>query len=338
MHSLIFALCVVFVFLAEARADEAMAYRITGGRLVAPLEQFRECDVCPEMIVMPHGSFMMGAIPGESRNPFDFYAPVDAKGFLPRVRGPDEINIIANEHPRHRVEMDIPYAIARNEITHAEWMACVEGGGCSHVPDHRVLTLNGYIPLGPDHPAINVSYLDALEYVAWLNKQVGAQVYRLPTEAEWEYAARAGTETPFAQGEELTADQANFSGEGTEYLLGRGQEPRVSLPELVDRDMPVPVNELDAANAWGVRHMSGNVEELTQSCWSDEHLGLLRDSAYLANGDTQRSCRRVAKGGAFNTAMDDVRAARRFRPTEDFRDSNFGFRVVRELGKIKGKQ
>lgn len=272
----------------------------------------------------------------ESRNPFDIYAPVDAKGFVPRVRGPDEVNIIPNKRPRHRVDMDIPYAISRNETTRAQWMACVADGGCTHDPDHRVLTLNGYVPLGPDHPAVNVSYLDAQEYVAWLNKQVGEQAYRLPTEAEWEYAARAGTETAFAQGEELTADQANFSREATENLLSRGKQPRVSLPDLVERDMPVSVNELDAANAWGVRHMSGNVEELTQSCWSDEHLGLSSDSAYLANGDAQRSCRRVAKGGAYNTAMDSIRTARRARPTEDRRRGFIGFRVVRELTNIGG--
>lgn len=316
-----------------SRAEEIR----TGHRELEPLESFQECDLCPEMIVMPPGSFMMGAIPGESNNPFDFYAPVDAKGFVPRVRGPDEINIIPNEHPRHRVEMDIRYAIARNETTHAEWMACVADGGCSHDPDHRVLTLNGYVPLGPNHPVINVSYRDALEYVAWLNKQVGEQLYRLPTEAEWEYAARAGTETPFAQGDALTADQANFSRSATENLLGRGQQPRVPLPGLVDRDMPVPVDELDAANAWGVRHMSGNVSELTQSCWADEHLRLSSDSAYLANGDAQRSCRRVAKGGAFTTAMDSVRPARRFRPTEDFRVTNIGFRIVRELDNAGGQ-
>lgn len=200
-----------------------------------PLDIFRDCDACPDLVVMPPGSFMMGATPGESENPFDAYGPVNAKGKKPRLRGPDEINIIANEHPRHRVEMDIPYAISRNETTHAEWMACVADGGCTHDPDHRVLTLNGYVPLGPQHPVVNVSWLDAQEYAAWLNRQVGKRVYRLPTEAEWEYAARAGTETPFAQGEELTADQANFSREGTEYLLSRGLEPRVSLPDLVDR-------------------------------------------------------------------------------------------------------
>ena len=296
-----------------------------------PLESFRDCDSCPEMIVMPPGSFMMGAIPGESDNPFDIYGPVDAKGLVPRVRGPDEINIIPNERPRHSVEMDISYAIARNETTHAEWMACVKEGGCTHVPDHRVLMPGGYQALGPSHPVVNVSYLDTLEYVTWLNAKVGGQVYRLPTEAEWEYAARAGTETPFAQGEELMADQANFSRKATEHVLGRGQEPRVSLPELVDRYMPVPVNELDAANAWGLRHMSGNVDELTQSCWSDEHLGLPSDSAYLANAKSQISCRRVAKGGAYTTAMDGLRPAARIRPTEDRRRDFLGFRIVREL-------
>ncbi len=320
-----------------AASSPAQSEEIRARSELKPLTGFRDCDHCPEMITMPAGSFMMGAIPGESRNPFDFYAPIDAKNFVPRVRGPDEINIIPNEHPRHRVEMDIPYAIARNEVTHAEWMACVEDGGCSHVPDHRVLTPNGYKSLGSDHPVINASYLDALEYVAWLNKLVGEQVYRLPTEAEWEYAARAGTETPFAQGEELTADQANFSRRATEHVLGRGHEPRVSLRELVDRYMPVPVHELDAANAWGVRHMSGNVDELTQSCWSDEHLGLPSDSAYLANAKSQISCRRAAKGGAYNTAMDGLRPAARIRPTEDRRRDFLGFRVVREFSDTEEK-
>lgn len=282
---------------------------------------------------MPLGSFMMGAKPGESRNPFDIYGENASR----RIRKPGEVNIIPSEHPRHRVEMDLRYAIARHETTHAEWMACVSDGGCSHNPDHRVLTRNGYVPLGDSHPVINVSYLDTLEYVAWLNKQVGDQVYRLPTEAEWEYAARAGTETPFAQGEDLTADQANFSRTATEHVLGRGQEPAASMPELIDREMPVPVNELNAANAWGIRHMSGNVEELTLSCWSEQHLGLSSDSAYRDDGDPHVSCRRVTKGGAYSTAMDGLRLAMRNRPTEDRRRSNLGFRVVRELKGIGGE-
>ena len=243
-------ICGSILLPVPAASEGGVSYELANGRKVSPLERFRECDVCPEMIVIPLGAFLMGAKRGESRNPFDFYGP----NATMRVRGPDEINIIPFEHPRHRVEMDIPYAMARNELTHAEWMACVEDGGCTYIPDHRVLVFRqGYVPLGPDHPVINVSYLDTLEYVAWLNGRVGADLYRLPTEAEWEYAARAGTQTRFAQGDELTADQANFSRKATENLR------KIEMPHLTQRRMPVPVQELDAANAWGLRHMSGNV-------------------------------------------------------------------------------
>jgi formylglycine-generating enzyme required for sulfatase activity len=282
---------------------------------------FRDCETCPEMIVMPQGSFMMGAIPGESTNPFDFSG--DNPTF--ERRGEGEINIITFEHPRHRVEMDIPFAMARNEITHAEWMACVDDGGCTYVPDHRVRTLNAWVGLGPNHPVINVSYIDIQQYVGWLNRQVGAQVYRLPTEAEWEYAARAGTETPFAQGDALTPGQANFSRKGTEQQFGK------SMPELVDRDQPVEVDELDAANAWGLRHMSGNVSERTLSCWTRQHLDLSSASAYLASANTQSPCRRTVKGGDFSSGMDWCRLATRTRQEDDRRVEDTGFRLVRDL-------
>ncbi|MFQ1700851.1 formylglycine-generating enzyme family protein [Loktanella agnita] len=278
------------------------------------------------MIVMPLGSFMMGAIPGESRNPFDIYGENATRG----VRDVNEVNIIPNEHPRHSVEIDIPFAIGRNEITHAEWMHCVADGGCSHNPDHRALRPDGYVALGPTHPVVDVSYVDALEYAAWLNSLVGADVYRLPTETEWEYAARAGTATRFAQGDELTPDQANFSRASTEHLRQR-QRPE-GMAELVNRWQPVPVDELDAANAWGVRHMSGNVSEHTQSCWSAQHLSVSRSSAYLAISKPYQECgKTVAKGGAYTTAMDGLRPARRISPVEGYRRSFLGFRLVRVL-------
>lgn len=303
-------------------AEEGVSYSLADSRSVAEFDKFKECDVCPEMIVMPLGSFMMGAIEGESRDPFDLYRE-DATG---RRRSPDEINIIPNEHPRHPVEINIPYAIGRNEVTHAEWMACVVDGGCSHNPDHRVLTLErGYVAVGPEHPVINVSFLDAQEYVAWLNSKFEADFYRLPTEAEWEYAARAGTTTRFAQGDNLTAEQANFGRRATE--IGRG----MSMPELIDRNMPVAVNALDAANTWGVRHMSGNVAEVTLSCYSDKHLGFPTSSSYLDYALVSQPCQRVGKGGWFNTGMDIVRLARRMRPTEDYRRDFYGFRVIREF-------
>lgn len=303
--------------------QDAASYALADGRVVSPLDAFQECDRCPDMIVMPLGSFMMGAIRGESRNPFDWHGE-NATG---RVRMPGEINIMPSEHPRHRVEINVPYAMGRNEVTHAEWMACVADGGCTHNPEHKVLTLRGEVTLGPDHPVINVSYLDALEYVAWLNGLVGEAVYRLPTEAEWEYAARAGTQTRFAQGDELTVDQANFSRAATENL--RQFERPEGMPELLNRDQPVPVDALDASNAWGLRHMSGNVREVTQSCWTPAQLGLATSRQYLNLAQSQQGCRRVAKGGAFTSAMDSVRLAKKSRPTETTRRHNRGFRVIR---------
>ncbi len=312
-------------FLAVAAHNPAEAdvvsYLHADGRTVAPLQAFRECDACSEMIVMPPVSFMMGAVVGESRDPFDAYR----EGATLRRRGPDEINVIPAEHPRHPVEMDVHYAIGRNEVTHAEWMACVDGGGCTHDPEHGLGTPDGYVKLGPLHPVINVSYLDMLEYVAWLNGQVSAAVYRLPSEVEWEYAARTGTQTRFAQGDDLTADQANISRGGTENLRG------ALMPELVERRVPVPVVELDAANSWGLRHMAGNVWELTFSCWSEEHRGLATDSAYLALAQSAPSCRRVNKGGSFAEATVAARSARRGNVSETFRRDNRGFRVVRQF-------
>lgn len=312
---------------APGHADSDLSYQLSTGKVVAPLERFRECDVCPEMIVMPPGAFMMGATKESSRFPYDMFG----KDATFRQRGRDEIHIIRNEHPRHLVEMDIPFAIGRNEVTHAEWMACVEAGGCSHVPDHRTLSQRGYVSLGPDHPVINVSFLDAVEFADWVNSQIGDDVYRLPTEAEWEYAARAGTTTRFAQGDDLDSTQANFLGRVTEQTLG------VRLPHLKNRDTVVAVDELDAANGWGVRHMSGNVWEFTRSCWSDEHLGLPTDSAYLARTATcpvnASAHRRVAKGGGFQSGMDNLRPARRTRPSETSRRDFTGFRLIREFKK-----
>lgn len=294
---------------------------------LAPLESFKECSECPEMIVMPPGSFMMGAVPGESRNPFDIYG--EHATF--KRRGPDELNTIPFEHPRHRVEMDMPFAIGRNVVTREEWLHCASAGGCDYIPAHISVSLHAFRDLGKDHPVINVSFLDTAQYINWLNKRVGKDVYRLPTEAEWEYAVRAGTSTRFAQGDDLTKEQANFSGNATEHLRGKD----VKMPELANRRAPVPVHELDAENAWGLRHMSGNVHEITLSCWHPKHLELRKAIDYLLHAQSKVSCARVSKGGAFNTAMDGLRPARRKRLKETSRGDTIGFRVVRELGDIR---
>jgi formylglycine-generating enzyme required for sulfatase activity len=228
------------------------------------------------------------------------------------------------------VEIDIRIAMGRDEITYDQWMACVDDGGCGgHIPRNAVLMINEArerveIPVRGNHPVIDVSYRDAQSYVAWLNEKVGIDAYRLPTEAEWEYAARAGTQTRFAQGDELTSDQANFYGRGTEQLTG------VARPDLLSRRVPIPVDDLDAANQWGLRHMSGNVTEETRSCYTERYAGWSTSSEWLRQS-MMSSCRRVSRGGAYNTAMDFLRVASRGSGLENTRTRIGGFRIVRQM-------
>nr|WP_302477934.1 formylglycine-generating enzyme family protein [Ruegeria atlantica] len=273
------------------------------------------------MIVLPLGEFLMGGPPGESR-----IKTYWADGGM-REATPEAPYIAHHEGPLHPVRIDIPVAMGRNEVTHDQWMACVEDRGCNgHVPSTCTMMIDGSCAkIGGNHPVIDVSYLDAMAYTNWLNSKVGANVYRLPTEAEWEYAARAGTQTPFAQGEELSADQANFSGRATEKMLGE------ELPDLVFRGKSVPVDQLDASNAWGLRHMSGNVGELTLSCWSDRYAGWQTSSRYLEDAILPDCFLRVMRGGAYWVAMDFSRVAFRGRVKELSRSNSMGFRVLREM-------
>lgn len=299
-------------------------YKLRNGTDVAPLEVFQECDVCPEMIVLPLGEFTMGGPIGDSINGLVMR---DGK---PAMVKPGDPLIGTDERPLHRVKIDIPIAMGRNEITYDQWMACVHDGGCNgYVPDNKVLMINEErkrveIPVLGSHPVVDVSYLDIQSYIAWLNEKVGVDAYRLPTEAEWEYAARAGTQTRFAQGDELTSDQANFYGRGTEQLTG------VPRPDLLSRRVPVPVEELDAANQWGLRHMSGNVIERTRSCYTDRYAGWPTSSEWLRHSMVE-SCKRVSRGGSYNGAMDYARVASRGSALEDWRFHESGFRVLRTM-------
>ena len=290
-----------------------------------PLSSFQECEACPVMIVLPLGEFTMGGPPGESRLNVHWGPPI-------RPVTQEDPYIAESEGPLRRVEIDLPIAMGRDEVTIGEWMACVEGGGCGgYVPPmHMLAARPGSAPLRVEmtlrHPVFRVSFNDMLLYVDWLNGEVGADVYRLPTEAEWEYAARAGTQTPFWTGEEITTDQANFLGAATEVMLGEAR------PELVSRGYPVPVGDLDTANPWGLRHMNGNLREETMSCWTDRHEDLKTTSAHLAASLENPDCeRRVSKGGVYHAAMDYGRPASRGRANPNHRSKIAGFRLVREL-------
>ena len=146
-------------------------------------QTFRDCSNCPLMVAVPSGSFTMGS-------------------------PSSELERHSNEGPQHEVRIGYSFAVGVYEVTFSEWDACVSDGGCA-----------GYRPNDEgwgrgNRPVINVSWWDAWRYVEWLSTETG-ESYRLLSESEWEYVARAGTTTPFHFGETISTDQANYNGNYT---------------------------------------------------------------------------------------------------------------------------
>lgn len=222
------------------------------------------CEICPAMVALPGGAFQMGS-------------PVTESGREPI------------EGPQREVTVK-PFSISKTEITAGQWRACVEDGGC-----------NGYRnPLTADDtmPAAAISWKDAEAYVKWLSAETGKS-WRLPTEAEWEYAARGGTATPYWWGEKFDAAQAPRD----------KVREAASLPE----------------NTFGLQGMLGNVSEWTQDCYVNGYTDAPTDGSAVTSGDCSR---RVVRGGAVKSSPSAHRAANRARLPVSTRDRQYGFRVV----------
>ena len=248
-------------------------------------DRFWDCAECPEMVVVPAGSFLMGS-PGTEEGRFD------------------------EEGPVHQVTIDAPFAVGVYEVTFAEWDACASSGGCGE----RQPLDNGW---GRGRrPVINVSWDDAKSYVQWLSSRTG-QRYRLLSESEWEYMARAGTQTPFHMGGTISTDQANYRGD---YGYGSGREGGY-------RGQPVPAGSFPP-NAWGLHDVHGNVWEWVEDCWNGSYAGAPTDGGAWERGDCSR---RVCRGGAWGVGPRHLRSAGRFRDAAGSRDSLGGFRVARTL-------
>ena len=246
--------------------------------------KFRDCADCPEMVTVPAGSFMMGA-------------PEEEEGSRP------------HERPVHQVDFANAFAIGIHEVTFAQWDACVAAGGC-----------DGYTPVifheeeaRANRPVDAMNWQDAQNYAAWLSAHTG-ETYRLPSEAEWEYAARAGTQTPYHFGATISPDQANYT-----YDIGTvvGTVPVGSFP----------------ANAWGLHDVHGNVAEWTQDCYDPSQWtydGAPTDGSAREEGDCAK---RVTRGGSRTDPPEELRSASRGTLWRaDSRIGVNGLRVVRELG------
>jgi formylglycine-generating enzyme required for sulfatase activity len=223
----------------------------------------------------------------------------------------DEPERDADEGPQHEVCVE-PFEIGRHEVTFADWDACVADGGCAETPDDE-----GW---GRDRrPVVNVSWQEAREYIRWLNGKGGLSGFRLPSEAEWEYAARAGTTTPFATGDCVSTDQANFDGT-FEY----GNCPP---PTQVDLHQTQPVGSYDP-NPWGLYDMHGNVNEFVADCWNSGYDGAPTDGSAWEDGNCTR---RVLRGGSWHGYPGYLRSAYRCRSGPAFGHRTIGFRLARSM-------
>lgn len=262
------------------------AHVLPPGALEHPVRAiFRDCETCPEMVVLPAGEFQMGA-------------PADEPGRQP------------SEGPQLLVRIARPIAVGKFEISFDEWEACLLDGGCRN---HRPGDANWG---RGRRPAINVSWDDAKAYIEWLRHKTG-KAYRLPSEAEWEYAARAGTTTAFATGRTITAKQANFDGKS-------GVRPGAQRGDYLGRTEEVV---RFPHNPFGLHDMHGNVAEWVEDCWNPSHDGA-PDNGSARGGDCTR---RVVRGGAWYYEAAYARSAARMSHPHGARLQILGFRVARPL-------
>lgn len=261
--------------------------------LLKPGDKFSECSAerfCPQMVVLPAGRFVMGQADGHE-----------------------------DERDLKKVALARPFAVSRVEITFDQWETCYQTGGC----DLGAKIADGGMPRG-NHPVINVSYHHAQAYAKWLSEMTGRS-YRLLSEAEWEYAARAGTTTRYSFGD---ADEDVCKFGNVADLALKARRPASSTVGCNDGFYVVaPVGSF-RANAFGLQDMSGNASEWTNDCYARSYLNTPDDGSSVATGDCNK---RVIRGGSWESEPGSYRsAARAARPMDDVA-TTLGFRLARDI-------
>ena len=221
--------------------------------------RFQDCTVCPQMVVLPAGDFIMGSPKNE--------------------KGRDD-----DEGPQHWVTIPEPFTVGVYEVTFDEWEACMLDHGCRRNPSAEGWGRGR-------RPVIHMSWVDTQEYVMWLSQKTG-KPYRLLSEPEWEYAARAGTQTRYSFGNRILKRQANY------YLYSDFNRPFRKT---------VPVGSYPP-NRFGLHDMHGNVWEWVQDCWSDSYVGAPDTGQAWLGGNCSR---RVLRGGSFYSTSGNLRSADR---------------------------
>jgi formylglycine-generating enzyme required for sulfatase activity/DNA-binding winged helix-turn-helix (wHTH) protein len=313
------------LYLRNQSAGEVRVQQPEGSSATAapsvPRPTFRDCDACPEMVVVPEGFFLMGG------------APADQKRW----------NV---ELPQHLVRIGKQFAIGKYEITFDEFATFVDATG--YRPADRcnvfVLDLDKWVgksttfrdphyPQGGSHPVSCVSWLDAKAYTAWLSEKTG-KPYRLPSEAEWEYAARAGTTTPLSFGDyshKGICDYAKYADASTRFAwkepscssnFGHGAAP-------VGRHRP---------NPWGLHDMHGNVWEWVEDCWHASYDNAPAEGASWLDANRGDCTHRITRGGSWRNAVQDLRVTARLKYPTAHAAQVRGFRVALSLEHVHLKK
>jgi formylglycine-generating enzyme required for sulfatase activity len=309
----------------RARAVAATAVKEAPRAVRRPGTVFQDCPDCPRMVVIPAGDFTMGSPASESGRAVD-------------------------EGPQRQVSIAQPFALGRSEVTVAEFRRFVEESGYKTEAerDTRAQGCSGFVYADPaadnsgpqavtswrspglaqaqidSHPVLCVSWNDARAYAQWLSRKTGKR-YRLPAEAEWEYAARAGSTSARYWGED--ADQAcrfaNVADQSRFQTWGFGQKH-----ECTDGHYFTAPAGGYAPNRFGLYDMLGNVWEWTEDCWNASYAGAPQDGIAWTAGDCAQ---RVCRGGSWSTAPRFARSATRHKNPTDYRDNLTGFRLARTL-------
>lgn len=258
----------------------------------------KDCAACPEIIPLPGGIYRRGT-PDSKR---------------PNREGPE-------------IEVKVsPFGLARTEVTVDEFRTFVNETGRD--PKSCWIKLGGddgwekrkdvswdrpKFPQNGDHPVVCVSWNDAVKYTEWLNAKIGQDLYRLPSETEWEYAARAGSNGPYYAGFEVSPKKA-------QYLANKEEQP-----------VTAAVSTLDAANPWGLRHMLGNVFEWTADCYLDTLKNARADSQPASEAEGANCRQRPLRGGSMMSGLWGLTVTNRYGEESEDRLFMTGFRVARDL-------
>lgn len=278
---------------------------------------FRDCPNCPEMVVIPAGKYLMGSSPQDTERDLaavGFFESFMAKGKM------------ASEHPQHLVQIKQPFAIGKYPVTRGQFARFVQESGyitmgCRFFDNHQYRNHPdggwqdpGFFQTDRD-PVVCVSWLDAQAYVAWLNRALRATgssgSYRLPTEAEWEYAARAGQQSSRWWGDTIGSNNADCDGCGSAW----------------DKKSTAPVGSF-VPNQFGLYDVLGNVSEWAEDCWNGSYDGAPFDATAWKSGDCHR---RVVRGGDWASSPWTLRSAERTAFDLNARDNFIGFRVMKTL-------